>query len=54
MCEELPRWFFVWMTFLAKVVKLRDKMKFISAQFSTRVGEVTINEVMAKLVKMRR
>jgi TRAP-type transport system periplasmic protein len=38
----------------AEVAKLRDKMKPVITQFSANVGEVTVNEVMAELAKMRK
>ena len=38
----------------AEVAKLRDKMKPVIAQFSTSVGETTVNEVMGELAKMRK
>ena len=38
----------------AEVAKLRDKMKPVIAQFSSSVGEATVNEVTAELAKMRK
>ena len=38
----------------AEVAKLREKMKPVVAQFTTNVGEATVNEVMAELAKMRK
>jgi tripartite ATP-independent transporter DctP family solute receptor len=38
----------------AEVVKLREKMKPVIAQFSANVGEATVTEVMAELAKMRK
>ena len=38
----------------AEVAKLRDKMKPVIAQFSTNVGEATVNEMMAELAKLRK
>jgi TRAP-type transport system periplasmic protein len=38
----------------AEVAKLRDKMKPVIAQFSTSVGEATVNEVTAELAKLRK
>ena len=38
----------------AEVAKLRDKMKPVVAQFSSSVGEATVNEVTAELAKMRK
>ena len=38
----------------AEVVKLREKMKPVIAQFSASVGEPTVNEVTAELAKMRK
>lgn len=37
-----------------EVAKLRDKMKPVITQFSASVGEATVNEVTAELVKMRK
>ena len=38
----------------AEVAKLRDRMKPVIAQFSTSVGEATVNEVTAELAKLRK
>ena len=38
----------------AEVAKLREKMKPVIAQFSSSVGEGTVNEVTAELAKMRK
>jgi TRAP-type transport system periplasmic protein len=38
----------------AEVAKLREKMKPVIAQFSSSVGEATVNEVMAELTRMRK
>ena len=38
----------------AEVAKLREKMKPVIAQFSTNVGEATVNEMMAELAKLRK
>ena len=38
----------------AEVAKLREKMKPVIAQFSSSVGEATVNEVTAELAKMRK
>ena len=38
----------------AEVAKLREKMKPVIAQFSSSVGEATVNEVAAELAKMRK
>ena len=38
----------------AEVAKLREKMKPVIAQFSSSVGEATVNELTAELAKMRK
>ena len=38
----------------AEVAKLREKMQPVITQFSANVGEVTVNEVMAELAKLRK
>ena len=38
----------------AEVAKLRDKMKPVIAKFSASVGDVTVNEMMAELAKLRK
>jgi TRAP-type transport system periplasmic protein len=38
----------------AEVAKLREKMKPVIAQFSTSVGESTVNEMTAELAKLRK